>query len=224
MSVMSDIESQVLNRLEETDPPMFWDLQNEIRPLIVEALSEGMLISGDPELYVTTPITLVANSNVQPMPAGAVAILRLEAGPSGTIRKTSLIDLDRFLPYWEQDTGTAIDFWFPLGLMQFGIHPQLTTPQQAFISCIAAPVPSGRPYAGTEYVPFQKEFDAGFADCAASAARLKEGGDDFQAGMKSYDSFLDKMAEMSRFAFRKGLWRFSKSVGAQAAVTDVKVR
>ena len=137
----------VQDRAEETrgSPGQFWQYPYEISQLVTESLNEAALISGEPQTACTIPI--IPNQTVQPMPPWITALLRLEF--NGTpIQKTSLWNLDRFLPYWEQQTpNTSIGpdpsgngpFWFPLGISSFGIYPQVSSAQYVILAGVAIP-------------------------------------------------------------------------------------
>lgn len=149
-------------------------------------------------------------------------MLRLE-GPT-SIKKTSVKQLDWYLPGWEGDTGDDLKFWFPFGLGQFGVHPLLNADVQVFLTTVSIPVLPKRPFSGSESIPYLPEYLEGITQGAAHVARLKEGGREFTDSMKEYDSFLGKMSEFSAFMDRKSSLRFTRSVGVRAQITDVKER
>jgi hypothetical protein len=142
------------------------------------------------------------------------------AQDSGFIQKTSIWDLDRMLPGWEADVADGIDSWFPVGLTQFGIHPQLTAPLQVVLTYIALPVPVVTPYTGLETVDFQQEYSGAFIDYAAHILTAKEGGEEFIQSAKLYDRFLSKMSELSNFAVRKDRLRFTRTMGVAALLAE----
>ena len=117
-----------------------------------------------------------------------------------------------------------IQYWFPVGVNQFGIYPQLTVPQQVSISYLAYPVTVSPPYAGTETVPFQQEFIDGLQEYAAHVLRFKEAGYEFQASQTNYQEFLDTMRQLSVFQSRHDSLVFTKAVGAKVRVNPVEVR
>jgi hypothetical protein len=129
------------------------------------------------------------------------------------------------LPGWENDVGGSVpDFWFPIGLTQFGIHPQLTAPVSVIVSGIVEPVSTPRPYTGNESVNFQNEFREAFVDYAAFTATLKEGTIEFRESIRVYDRFISRMQELGKFASRKGSLRFSRTLGAVASTNPVEIR
>ena len=231
MSTINDLVPLVLDRLEENRTnPIFWNVQKEIMVFLAEAMNEAALITGEPEirysnsLTTLSQLTLPANQTVMTF-SGDIPLfgmMRLES--SGQVKKTTVWDMDRMLPGWENDSGNIPDFWFPIGLTQFGIHPQLVAPVAVIVSGIAQPIPTPRPYTGVEICDFQAEFRESFVDYASFTATLKEGTREFQDGIKVYERFISKMQELSRFASRKGSLRFSKTMGAPASVTPVELR
>jgi hypothetical protein len=221
---IADLGLEVQDRLEEPrgTPGTFWSLQAELYPLLVEAMNAATLVTGEPQARGAAPYTLTPMSNVQPMPAGAVAILRVE-GP-GQVLKTSVYDLDRFSPGWQGVLGSAITYWFPIGLTQFGIYPQVPTAQEIVLSYVAAPVAMASSYDGTQAVPFQSEYSFGFVEWAAAMARLKEGGQDWLSGLAQYDAAIDKLLQLNKYGWRRGAVRMTRALGVQADVTEVSKR
>lgn len=227
MPAISDIEVAVLDQLEDNRvAPVFWDLPNEIRPLIVEAMCEATLISGEPEVRQPVTYDLAANTTIFPMPAATLAISRMESPGGLPIRKTSVFDLDMENTSWQSEVASAnnnvIRHWFPLGLKSFGIHPQLAADVQVIITGVGFPSTFNLPFTGVENVPFQSEFNDALERYACHAARLKEGGPEFDASMVMYEEFLGMMEELSKFGLRKGSLRFSKVVGSAAIFNEVE--
>jgi hypothetical protein len=231
MSILNDLVPLVLDRIEESRvSPKFWNVEKEILVFLVEALNEAALITGEPQvrfiqsLVTGAPITLAANQTVFDI-TGDVPIfgmMRLES--LGQVMKTSLWDLDRMIPGWENDVGAEIQHWFPIGLTQFGIHPQLEAPVNVFVSGVAQPVPSPRPYTGEEQMDFQEEYRDAFVDYAAHIAALKEGGKEFTDSIFVYNRFLKRAQELSKFATRKGSLRFTKTMGMVSKISSVEQR
>lgn len=222
--LISDLGLQVLDRLEENrNNPLFWGLQSEIYPLIVEAMCAATLMTGEPQARAATPYTLTAASNLQPMPSGAVAILRVD-GP-GVVKKTTVYDLDRMTPGWEGVSGDQIEYWFPVGLTQFGVFPQVPTAQQVVLSYIAQPVTMASSYDGTQVIPFQNEYTFGLVEHAAAMARLKEGGKEFMDGLTQLDKSIDKLLALGKYGYKRGSVRFTRALGITAGeVNDATKR
>lgn len=213
MSTLNDLGGRVQDRLEEVrGPGQFWSLQNEVYVNLVEAMNEAMLLTGEPQIRPSSVTSLTQNSNLQPLPAGALAVIRVEGLNSVAIRKFYTCDLDRQYPAWENDTATSISAWFPVGLTQWGVYPKLTVPQQVIVTYIGFPVTAPLPYTGAENVPYQEEYCEGFVDYAAHVCRLKESGSEFQESMAEYDRFLGKMQDMTSFAKRKDRLRYTRAV------------
>src|SRR5258708_11652376 len=216
MATIGSIESGVQNRLEELPQGGFWDLQNELRPLIVEAMFAATLITGDQQIKPNVVFTIPQGSATPPlfaplaMPADALALLRVDGAQGVTIDKCFVWDLDRSFPGWETQTGPQAQYWFPFGLTQFGIYPSLTAPQQVRLTYIQNPVPTARPYTGNEVIPLQSEFLQSLEDYASSFASLKEGGPEFDQAQIRLQRFLRQMQELSNFAYRRGSLRFSR--------------
>jgi len=230
VTTINQLAVGVLTRLEEPDPvnPVFWSLQNEVYPAIVEAMNEAALITG----YVQTInnlITLPINANYVAMPKGWVSILTIR-GPQA-VRKTEIWALDKLIPGWEGQGGTAaatsvnqITKWFPAGLTSYGIFPMLSVPQQVTITALAYPVTVARPYTGNEGVNFDVEFLDGLESYAASVLRYKEAGLEMETASQEYQQFLTTMQALSAYMDRHDTLIFSRSVGAPVRVNPSEVR
>jgi hypothetical protein len=216
---LEQLAGEVLNRLEEANPPVFWNLQGEVYPALVWAANEAALITGEPEIQNAT-LTLTGATTFFLLPPGAIALLRLQAPQ--WITKTSMWDMDRMLPGWESDVGTQPDYWFPVGLNQFAIHPQLEADITSNLTYLQLPVPTVTPYTGLETLDYQPEFQEGIIDYAAHILVAKEGGKEFQSSAKLYDRFLAKMTQLSNFSYRTGSIKFTRTVGPTAMVTPVE--
>ena len=213
---------------------MFWSVLYELYPSLVEIINEATLITGDPEVRSTSLTAIALNSTFQTMPDGVLALLRVEGSNGIPIQKVSVWDLDQEKSDWENDTDVsiglqagAIKYWFPFGLTQWGVYPQLTAGQNVILSYIATPVPSGSiipPWDGSQIVPFQEEYDLGFIAGAAALLRMKEGGKELQEGLADYQAFLDQMTEASKFAWRKGSLSISRVFGPMAGITEVTTK
>lgn len=223
MATLSDLELKVYDRLEEDrSNPRFWT-PLEARAALIEMLNEAALLTGQTEARRGSPTVIAPNTTVFTIPSDLVAITNME-GPSGAIPKTFVDDLDDMVPAWENDTGSSIRFWFPIGLSQFGVYPKVTDEVRVVLSGIILPVSSGLPYTGAETVPFQVEFHEAFEEGAAHVLKVKEGGQELLNSLKNYDRFLGKCGELSKFGDRKSPLRFSVSRGGAAKVTVVESR
>lgn len=223
MSQVTDIETGVLERIDEGNPPVFWDLTNELRMLVIEGMCEATLLTGFPQVkQSTTPVSLAAFTSFFPNPANAFAILRMEVNGL-PVRKCSLWDMDLDHMNWQQDApGTVPTEWMPIGLSGFAIHPQMLAPVNAIFTVVQNPVTTAPPYDGTQILPFQSEFNMGFEMYAAHAAKLKEGNGEFDAGMGLLEGYLSVMAELSIFGLRADSLRFSRSLGTAAELNPVE--
>lgn len=223
MATLADLALLTQDRLEEDrGAGVFWSSKNEILPLLVEAESEAILITGLPQVRAGTPFTLAANTRLFSLTSPAFVVTRMDGAT--TIEKTSFWALDADKHTWETDTGPLPLKWFPFGVGQFGIYPTLTAPVQVFLTTLNFPVSVSRPYAGTETVPFSVGFQESLASYAASMARLKESGSDFVNGLVQYEKFLSKMSELSKFADRISKLRFTRAMGHPAQASDTQVR
>lgn len=226
MATLSQLGGEVQDRLEEPrGAGIFWDLEGEIYPALAEGMNEAMLVTGDPEIKLATLYTLPANQTWIPLPAGLVCLLRMQAPNGLPVKKESLVNMDRLQPGWQNDTGDSPLNWIPLGLTQFGIYPKLTAPINVVVAGIQIPVNVAPPYSGSETVPFPAEYNEGFIDYANHICRFKEAGAEFESSLPVYQRFLDRMLELSKFAYRRDALRFVLGpAGAGAQVTDVLKR
>jgi hypothetical protein len=95
---------------------------------------------------------------------------------------------------------------------------------QGYLTYIALPVATPRPYTGNESVDFQPEYEEAFSDYSAHILTAKEGGEEFLQSAKLYDRFLAKMAELSNFSYRKGSLKFTRTVGGISGTNPVEKR
>ncbi len=230
MTTIGQLAVQVLQKLEENiTTPIFWDLQFEVFPILVEAMNDASLLTGTVQVSQSALLTIPANSTFITMPQNVVALLRI-AGPTA-VKKTDVYSLDQIMPGWEAMGGASanppvqqIQYWFPVGLNQFGVFPQLTVPQNVQIDYLAYPVTVPTPYTGNEPVPFQLEFQDALIDYAAHVLRLKESGYEFQASQAVYQDFLDTMRALTAFQSRHDSLVFNTATGARVRVNPVEVR
>jgi len=233
MPTIDDIATAALRRLEEdTVSPVFWNYP-EMRSLVLEALCEAILITGSPQVRITSaPYTLIANQTFQPAPQvvfanhSVLAIVRIEGTGNLALHKCSLFDLDMDNKDWRNDAPTAVPRdWFPFGLGGvFGIHPQVVAPVQVVLTAIEYPIITSPPFGGGEPINFQSEFNLGFEAYVAHAARIKEGGAEADAGMPLYELFLSVATELSKFQLRKDSLRFSRTMGPLGELNEVETK
>lgn len=231
MATIANIESRVRDRLEENGPLYFWNLQNEIRPFIVEALFAATLITGEPQFKQTTTFFTIPQGPTSPIavtlysvPSDCLSLSRVEAAQGLTIDKTFIWDLDRLYPNWETTTGPQAQYWYPFGLTQFGIYPSLTAPQEVQLTYIQTPVAVARPYTGAENLPLPLEYFEGLEDWAAAMARLKEGGQEFDEAQAVLQRAVDKFGALSRWVWRKNSLRFTRALGSQSRINEVSTK
>src|ERR1700722_7271260 len=103
MATISDLEVLVQDRLEEVRgvPGVFWSVQDEIRPLLVEAMNEATLIAGLPQVRSGVLFTLTANTRLFTLPSPAVVLVRMDG--FGAIEKTSAWAMDQDDYTWEEN-------------------------------------------------------------------------------------------------------------------------
>jgi hypothetical protein len=231
VATIADLEVNVQRRLEEAedDIGIFWLVAPELRPLIVEAMNIATLITGDPQVLsnsLAATLTIPSGGAFLPvaLPSGVVVVTRMTLPSGAPLQKVWIQDLDRNYPGWEIVTAATPQFWFPVGLGKVGVYPTPTAPINLGYSYVTAPVTTGRPYSGTETIPFQSEFNDAFQDYAAGIARFKEAGPEFQQAFALLNRFMTQMTDMSNFAYRKGSLRFSRSTGGTAGISEVRGR
>ena len=230
--VLSDLLNDVLNRVEEQQPPngpTFWSLVGEVYPAMVDGIFEASLISGVVQL-VSLQVTLAAGTtwfSLQAsggglyaslsVPVGIVAPLRMKA-PYG-IRKSSLKSLDDMNPGWEQAApGTQIVSWFPLGVSGFGIYPQLQYGQNVIMDFLQCPVNTARPYSGSEQIPLQQEFTDVLSKYAAAQLRAKEAGAEAEEADTVFQEYLAEVKQLSLFQQRVDSLVYSSAYGGRSQV------
>lgn len=213
----------VQQRLEEpAGPGIFWSYEDEILPAVVEAMNEAAMLTGVVQTAQTQPYTIAANTSYFPLPKNAIALIRV-LSPAYT-RKTSVFALDNLNRSWQNDTGLAIQAWFPAGVTMFGVYPQVTAEVQVMLTYLAYPVTVPPPYTGNEPVPFQSEFHESLEQYAAHVLRLKEAGQDFEGSQTIYQEFLKTMGTLDAFETRRDSLTFTRGVGASVRVNPVEVR
>lgn len=197
--------------------------RREVRKRVAEALCETMLLTAEPQLR-TSELTITAGETFQELPAGVMAIVRLE-GARGEIKKDFFHVLDRMNPKWQQEEGDNLKLWMPLGLgPYFAVYPKLREPLKVIANCVSFPVTDIRPYDGEEPIFYQTEYHGALEDYATHMCRLKEGGAEFQQSIPQYDNFLRAIGQMASFGDRKSIDRFSRSAGVVAKVNDVETK
>jgi hypothetical protein len=227
--ILSDLLPDVLGRIEENSPtdaqlpgPTFWNLNGEVYQQMVDAMFEAALITGVVQLSSiavtlaaeTTYFTLQYGTNA---PKGILAPIRLRA--PYPIRKVTQKGLDDMVPTWQQATpGTQLIAWFPLGVSQFGIYPQLSAESQVVMDFISSPVNQARPYSGNVGVPFQVEFSDFLSQYAAAMCRAKEGGAEAEEAQVVYQDYLAKMKQLSAFQGRLDSLVFTGAFGGRGLV------
>jgi hypothetical protein len=236
---LSSLLPDILGRIEENNPPVFWSLTGEVYPAMVDGIFEAALITGVVQL-VSQQITLAADTTYFSLqasgegygqggygqggyggsvivPVGIIAPLRMKA-PYG-IRKTSLKSLDDTQPNWEQwEPGTQIIAWGPLGVSGFFIWPQLTQPQNVVMDFLFSPINQARPLTGNEPIPLQQEFTDILSKYAAAQLRVKEGGQEAEEADTVFQEYLAEVKDLSMFQQRLDSVVYSSAYGARSQV------
>jgi hypothetical protein len=185
---------------------------------------EAALITGTVQA-INLPVTLPANTTFISLqnntaigiPAGVIAALRLRL--PWPIRKTTLKGLSDVIPGWENAAPAyQLRAWFPLGVSQFGIYPQLAYSQIAVMDFIVAPTTAARPYTTAIGVPFQEEFVSAFSEYAAVMLRSKELGAEAEESTAVLNEYMAQMKALSIFQSRLDSLVLTNTYGARATV------
>ncbi len=231
---LSDLLEDVLNRVEEQQPPngpTFWSLTGEVYPAMVDGIFEASLITGVVQL-VSVQVTLAAETTwfstqasggglyaSAGLPVGIVAPLRMKA-PYG-IRKGSLKGLDDMNPGWQQAApGTQIVTWFPLGVSGFGIYPQLEAESNVVMDFLYCPINQPRPLTGNETIPLQQEFSDLLSKYAAAQLRAKESGLEAETADTVFQEYLAECKDLSLFQQRLDSLVYSSAYGGRSQVNS----
>lgn len=223
---ISSLAANVLSRLEELPPGIFWSEQFEIYTAITEAMSDLLMLVGRPTQTVSTPFNLTPNSVWQRVPKGVFLISDIQ-GPQAPLHKFTLYSYDYEQPGgigsdWENDTSPAGPrSWAPVGMNMFIVHPACMSPQTVLISGLAYPVAeTGFPYTGSELVPYHHEFHVLLEMYAAHYCRLKEGSAEFQESLTLYQGYLAGAKRMSEIEDRRDPLIFDRAFGAPSGVNS----
>jgi hypothetical protein len=239
---LSSLLPDVLGRLEEniqSGAPIFWNLDAEVYPAMVDGIFEASLITGVVQL-VNQPVTLAADTTYFSLqasssgygqggygeggyggsvtvPQGIVAPLRMKAPYA--LRKSTLKGLDDMYPDWQQQApGTQIIAWFPLGVSGFGIFPQLEQEQIVVMDFLSCPINQPRPLTGNETIPLQQEFTDILSKYAASILRCKEGGAEAEESEVVFSEYLEETKALSMFQQRLDSLVYTSAFGGNVKV------
>jgi hypothetical protein len=225
---ISVLAGQVINRLEENNPPVFWNLSNELYSGLIEACNDLLILVGRPDFLVNQPFNLVPNTVWQQMPKGQLLITDIQ-GPSSPLWRVSLFSMDyeqaSWGSSWEADTAPIPQRWGPVGLGGlFFVHPAPNAPTQVSITTIPYPTADNWPYTGTEVVPFHDEFFEALEMYSAHFCRIKESGAEFKESMTLYQSYLTLAQRMTQIEDRKDPLLFSRSFGGITGLNSIPKR
>jgi hypothetical protein len=164
----------------------------------------------------TTYISLQNNTSIG-IPAGVIAALRLRQ--PFPVRKTTLKGLDDINPGWQNVAAArSLQAWFPLGVSQFGIYPQLSSPVQALMDFIVSPVNMARPYTTNIPVQFLTEFCDLLPMGAAVTLRSKELGAESEEASQVMADFMGQLRALSLYQNRLDAQVWTAAYGAKAGV------
>lgn len=242
---LNDLLPDILGRLEENveSGPIFWSQTYEILPELVDAMFEATLLTGVVQA-VNIPVTLAPNVTYFSLalgqgygfggfgqggygggvnvPPGALAAIRMR-GP-WALRKVSLKGLADVHPGWQNlAPSNQLRGWFPLGISGFGIWPQLTVETTVIMDFIVSPVNAPRPYNTAIPVPFQEEFTSAFPEYAATMLRTKELGAETEEAESVFNSYMDKMKQLSLFQNRLDSQVFTPAYGGNVRVNQREI-
>lgn len=198
---ISALATNVQNRIEETPGVgAWWSLLYEINSAIIEACNDLLLLVGRPTNYVNMPFTLTPNSVWQTIPKGLFVVSDIQ-GFSSPLYRINLWDLDTLQTSWgsdwEQDVDSTAYRWAPIGFNMFVVHPAVSVSQVVNITAIQYPTTSVWPYDGSQTVPFEDNFFELIEEYAAHYCRIKEGGGEFQEGLKLLEQYFQGAKRMS---------------------------
>lgn len=224
---ISQLATQVLARVQDPDA-IFWDLELEVYPALVEAINDLMLIIGRPTTLYSTPVQLNPLVCWQPMPQNMLSITNIRSNLQSLWKvplRTMDFTMSSWEPDWETDVADSPQRWGSLGLSYFFVHPAPSQPMTVLVAGIGYPVPSAVfPPTGAETSPFHKEFEQALELYAASYLRLKELGDDAQEGMELYKAYLAIAQRLTMIEDRKDSLVFSQAFGVPTALSRVTIR
>lgn len=224
---IADLAPQVIARLEEANPPVFWQLNTEIYSATVEGINDLLLLLGRPTNTVNLPVTLLPNTIWQPMPPGMFCITDIQ-GPGAAAYKLTLWDMDftqaSWQSSWENDLSDSLQRWFPIGLTNFGIHPAVSVPQPVTVTGIQLVTTETWPYDGTVAFPFQDEVASAIEMYAAHYCRLKESGNEFSESLSLYEQYLAVAERVTEIEDRRDPYIFGRNLGVQAGVKQTTQR
>jgi hypothetical protein len=225
-STLAAMSPQVGDRLQ--DPTfIFWNEQFEVWAGLAEGINELLLMIGRPTQIFNETITIESNTVWQTMPSGVLALTNLNVNGS-QLKKTTLRALDytqsSWSSAWQSDRAPVPARWAPVGLGMFIVHPAPVQPIFAQATGIAYPFTDTWPPAGTDVSPFEKNLDQALEMYAASYARVKEIGQDFQEGLELYKRFQQIGQRYSVIQDRRDDLVWTQSFGAPTAPSQVYKR
>ena len=226
-TTIATLAINVISRIEEENPPIFWNLQTELYSALVEAMNDLLLLVGRPNLSVNQSFTLTPNTVWQTIPKGQFLITDVQ-GPASPLWRISLFDLDYLQASsdssWENDIADYPQRWAPIGLNYFLIHPAVSQPTQVQLTTIAYPTTDTWPYSGNETVPFHDEFFVALEEYSTHILTLKEAGATFKDSMALYQGYLSLAQRMTELEDKRDPLIFSPSFGGRSGLNAIVKR
>lgn len=212
-TLVSTLIDRVLTDLQQ-DPtdPVYWTRQ-ETLDIVWEGLVEINLLSGYYQTSVTQTLT---NNSLQGAPEH-IAIIHVRMGTAALL-KYSVDALDSQFPNWEDESAVAAPRrWAALGTNLFIVHPRTTT--TGTVATIDV-LQLADQLAETDIIPLDDEYIEALEKYVFHVARLKEGGQEFQQSLSSYQQFTTYAAQLSaRVAWKDApIWAYQPVVKVADAV------
>lgn len=226
MATIADLLPRVQNRLEESNPAIFWDDDFELNSAIVEAECDLLLLVGRPDLIVNQPFSIVPNTPWQVLPKGMFCLTNIQ-GQASEVWKVTLEDLDYSQVSdsgWEQDIGETIQKWAPISFGKFVVWPAVAEAQTVLLTGIASPIQSVWPYASDQPVNFQDPYFSALEKYASGYCRIKEGSAEASEGVKLYQDYLQNAKRMTQLQDRIDPYLFSGATGSQTVTNPTAKR
>lgn len=202
-------------RLTERTGATFWT-SSEKRRALNEALRVWAVMTGQWSRKFQLPT--VVGQIFYDVPKQIVSLQRVKYNAT-TLYQTSLPELDRGYPNWQQAPTSAPSLWAPVGLDKVAIYPP--APAGAFLNfeglSLAAPL-----NVGGDFIDIGDEEVNRILDYAHHVLTFKEGGVEFESAMPLMASFV--AAAVQRNQRLLGAAVFKRYLGLDKAQEQRPVR
>lgn len=186
------IDEVLIQLQEDPESPVFWT-RDEIMDLLWEGDVELQLISG----YQQSQEEVTLNGNSLQGNPDQIAILSVFCDDKA-LTKYSLDELDSRYPTWENDPPANVPrIWVAVGANQFITYPR-TTSASLTITLNMIEIPET--FTEDTVLTFDEEYSQALVFYGFHAARLKEGGAEFNQSMQAYQDFLRIAGTVTRRA------------------------